>query len=414
MIKVFFKIGVLIFFILFLSSGQVVFAQLEEKLFTTDHQIDSLRKGQLSIEMDNLSFYKNNEYGSTVQKGYTLPGFWLQLKAVYYPLSNLKLEVGAHSTWFWGTTRYPAIAYKNSIPTLNGKDYYNIVHVLPYFRANLALSKNVSVVLGDTYGGANHRLIDPLYNPELNLSTDPEKGVQVLYKTKWLDLDLWVDWTSFIYNRDTIQESFVAGGSASIKLNSPETRFHVYLPVQGLAYHKGGELDVTDTNIETIMNGALGAGIKWNVNGRVINYINTEVFMAGYSIPKGRTSHFDHGRGYYSKVAFQMKDFNISTSYWSSNDFFSVFGNAFYSSISTKLDGMIYYKPKLLNLNIDYSRTLGKGFAFGVKAEVFYYLSGKMYSVKTGVFEPSAFGSNTNFSVGVYLRLNPSFLIKQY
>jgi hypothetical protein len=75
---------------------------------------------------------------------------------------------------------------------------------------------------------------------------------------------------------------------------------------------------------------------------------------------------------------------------------------------------MIYYKPKMLIFNVDYARTLGKGFAFGAKAEAYYYVSGKMYSVKTGSFEPSAFGSNTNFSVGVYLRMNPSFLIKQY
>jgi hypothetical protein len=413
-VRVFFKISVLIFFILFLLSGQVAYAQMEERLFTTDYQIDSLQKGQLSIEMDNLSFYKNNEYGSTIQKGYTLPGFWLQLKAVYYPLTNLKLEVGAHSTWFWGTTRYPAIAYKNSIPTLNGKDYYNIVHVLPYFRANLALSNNVSVVLGDIYGGANHRLIDPLFNPELNLSTDPEKGVQLLYKTKWLDFDMWLDWTSFIYNRDTIQESFVAGGSARIKFNSPESRFHVYLPVQGLAYHKGGELDITDTNIQTIMNGAFGAGLRWNVKGRVIEYVNAEAYMTGYVFPKGGTSYFDRGRGYYSKIAVQLKDFNINTSYWSSGNFFSVFGNAFYSTISTKLDDMIYYNPKMLNFNVDYSRVLGKGFAFGVKAEAYYYVSGKMYSLKTGAFEPSPFGKNANFSVGVYLRLNPSFLIKQF
>jgi len=76
---------------------------------------------------------------------------------------------------------------------------------------------------------------------------------------------------------------------------------------------------------------------------------------------------------------------------------------------------MLYKNPSMLHFNVDYTRTLGKGFVFGINAEAFYYLSGKMYSANApGVYQPSAFGSNTNFSTGVYLRINPSFLIKQY
>ena len=418
--RYFFNTFILPFVILFLSCGQIAYAQLADNLYASDYKIDTLNKGQLSVEVDNLSFYKNNEFVSTVQKGYTLPGFWLQLKAVYYPLSILKFEAGAHSTWFWGTTRYPAFAYKN-IPTVGGrtkvygKDYHNNVHVLPYFRANLALSDNINIILGDIYGGSNHRLIEPLYNPELNLSSDPEKGMQVLYKTKWLDLDFWIDWMSFIYNKDTIQESFVAGGSAEIRLNSPESRFHVYLPLQGLAHHKGGEIDITNEYVQTVMNGALGAVLRWNVNGRVINEVNAEFDIAGYLLPKGNFSQLKRGKGYYSKVAMQLRDFNICMSYWSCDNFVSLFGNTFYSSISTKIDNMLYYKPKMLHLNIDYTRILGKGFAFGVNAEAYYYLSGKMYSADApGIYLPSAFGRNSNFSAGVYLRINPSFLIKQY
>ena len=76
---------------------------------------------------------------------------------------------------------------------------------------------------------------------------------------------------------------------------------------------------------------------------------------------------------------------------------------------------MLYRKPKMLHFNVDYTRALGKGFAFGINAEAYYYLSGKMYSADAPeVYLPSAFGTNTNFSAGIYLRLNPSFLIKQY
>ena len=416
-----FKLCILCFVMPALFGWQSLYAQLADNLYTSDYHIDSLYKGRLSIEVDNLSFFKNNEYGSTVQKGYTLPGFWLQLKAVYKPLSNLRLEAGVHSIWFWGTTRYPAFAYKN-IAKWVGQDYAHNVHLLPYFRANLALSDNVSIILGDLYGGSNHRLIEPLYNPELNLSSDPEKGLQLLYRTKWLDFDSWIDWITYIYNLDTHQESFVAGGSARFKLNSPQSRWHVYFPVQGLAHHKGGEIDDTDTYVQTIMNGALGTGLKWNTNGRIIKHVNAEFDMVGYIFPaghsslfsSGQTSFFDRGRGYYSKIDMQLADFNISTSYWSCNNFVPIFGNPFYSSISVKEEGMLYRKPKMLSFGADYVRSLGKGFVFGINAEVYYYLSGKMYSAETRLDQPSPFGNNTNFSAGVYLRINPSFLIKQY
>ena len=406
-------ISVLCVIMLFISGMHIVYAQLSDKLFATDYRIDTLNKGKLSVEIDNMTFFKDNEYISTVQKGYTLPGFWLQAKAVYYPFTNLKVEGGAHSIWFWGTTRYPAFAYK-SIAQWSGQDYAHNVHILPYLRAHLSLSDKVSVVLGDIYGGANHRLIEPLYNQELNLSADPEKGVQFLYDSKRFKLDLWLDWVTYIYRLDTHQEAFLSGASARFLITPPESRLHFYIPIQSLTQHKGGEIVATMENIQTIMNGALGAGVRWNINGSIIKFADAEFDMAGFVFPKGSTTAFERGRGYYTKASMQLKDFNLSTFYWSGNNFISIMGNAFYNSISSKIDGMLYRDPKMLYCGADYVRSLGKGFTFGINAEAYYYLSGRMYSSLTGEYQSSSFGSNTNFSIGIYLRINPSFLIKQY
>ena len=400
--------------LLLVPCGQHLSAQLSEVLYTTDNKIDTLNKGRLSLEIDNLSFYDNNEFGTTVQKGYTLPGFWFQPKLVYYPLSSLKIEAGVHSVWFWGTMRYPAYAYKN-IPRGGGRDSSNIVHVLPYLRAHLALSDNVSIVLGSIYGGSNHRLIEPLYNPELNLTSDPEAGLQLLYRTKWLDLDLWIDWMTFIFEQDTHQEAFASGMSARFNANSPESRFHVYFPLQTLTQHNGGEINmIKDKPVQTVMNMAAGVGLKWNMNRRVLKYINAELDVAGYKRPKGEDFHLKEGRGYYAKLATQLKNFNIRASYWYCKDFVSMFGNPFYGAVSTKINNMYYDRPQMLYFGADYVRDLGKGFSFGINAEAYYYISGKMYSLETGLNQPSAFGNNTNYSMGVYMRINPSFLIKQY
>ena len=90
----------------------------------------------------------------------------------------------------------------------------------------MALSDHVNIVLGDIYGGANHNLIEPLYNPELNLTADPEAGLQLLYDSRRFDLDVWVNWESFIFREDTHQEAFTVGLSGRYKLNDPDARFH--------------------------------------------------------------------------------------------------------------------------------------------------------------------------------------------
>ena len=404
------KISVLFFILLIFSCRQNTYAQLTENLFTTDRNIYPHEKGVLSIDVDNLSFYKNNEFDSKIVKGYTLPGFWLHMKAVYNPLSNLRLELGAHSVWFFGATRYPAFAYKG-ISVWNGNDYSNNVHVLPFYRANLALSENVNVIIGNIYGGSNHRLIEPLYNPELNLTSDPETGLQLLYKTKWLDLDLWIDWMTFIYNLDTHQESFVSGASAQFNLNSPDSRFHAYLPVQGIVQHKGGEINVSTSNVQTIMNGAVGAGLVWNVNNYTIKNVNVEFDVLGYIFPKGNIFEKKHGKGYYLKTAVQIKDFTIKTSYWSNRGYMPIYGNIFYGAREVVTENVAYNNPSMFNFGADYALPLGKGFAFGINADMYYCLPVKAYRNNELFY---SYTDKMNYSMGVYLRVNPSFFIKRY
>jgi len=379
----------------------------------TDSRIDTLQKGRLSVEVDNLTFFRNNEYNSTAQEGYTLPGFWLQPKAVYYPLSSIKLEAGVHSIWFWKTSSYPAFAYRE-IPTWMGRENAQNVHVLPFLRVHLALSDRLDFILGNLYGGANHRLIEPLYNPELNLTSDPETGLQLIYHSKTFQFDLWLDWMTYIYRLSTHQEALITGGSARFNLNAPESRFHVYIPFQGLVHHKGGEINVTEENIQTIANGAVGAGIVWNREGHFVKSIKTEYALAGFYFPKGRTYQPESGFGNYVRAEVRFFDFNFTASYWRCRDFIPISGSIFYSSMSAKKPGMLYKNPSLCYWGLDYVRSFGKGFALGMKAEVYRYMSGKMYSSETRLFQSSNFGKNTNHALEVSFRMTPSFLIRKY
>lgn len=387
-------------------------AQISDHVFKSEHRIDPANKGGLFVELDNISFFKDNEYTGSIMKGYSLPGFWIQPKVVFYPLGNIKLELGAHMLRYWGAKKYPCFAYQD-IARWKGDQYQRGFHILPFFRAQIALSDHVNIVLGDIYGGANHNLIEPLYNPELNLTADPEAGLQLLYDSRRFDLDVWVNWESFIFNQDTHQEAFTVGMSARYKINDPEARFHFYIPVQGLAQHRGGEIDTIYTNsVQTLMNGSVGAGGIWNTGHPVFRSVNLEFDAAGYYQQAGNLWPYDNGSGFYVKASADIYDFRVKTSYWNCDRFISMFGSPFYGAASISKEGVTFDGQRMAYLGLEYSRSFGKGFSLGVDVDVFQHFSVDMFDPEIDAVVQS--GNATSFSAGVYLRINPSILIKRF
>ena len=385
-------------------------AQLVERVCRTDYKISPERKGELLLELDNISFFKDNEFAGTVIKGYSLPGLWIQPKFVYYPLKNIKLEGGVHMLWFSGAYRYPSVSYQD-IALWKGEQYQKGAHLLPFFRAQISM-KSVDLILGNIYGGSNHGLIAPLYNPELNLTCDPEAGLQLLYDSKAFDLDVWVNWQSFIFREDVHQEAFTVGISSRVKYNDPASRFHFYTPVQGLVQHRGGEIDtIFNNSVQTLMNGAIGVGGVWNTGHRIFKNLNVELDATGYYQQAGEIWPFDSGYGLYARASADIYDFRVKTSYWTCEDFISMFGSPFFGAASMIDEGVTFDRPQMIYLGVEYSRQLAKGFSIGVDVDVFHHLSGDMNDAD-GVKQPM--GSATSFTAGVYMRINPSFLIKKF
>lgn len=391
---------------------QAATAQISDRIYKSDHRIDPERKGELSVELDNISFFKDNEYTGKIMKGYSLPGLWLQPKAVFYPLGNIKLEAGVHMLRYWGANKYPSLAYQD-IANWKGDQYQRGFHVLPYFRAQIALSDHISFVLGDIYGGANHNLIEPLYNPELNLTADPEAGLQMLYDSRRFDLDVWVNWESFIFREDYHQEAFTVGLSGRYKVNDPESSFHFYVPIQGLVQHRGGEIDTIYSNsVQTLMNASIGVGGVWNVGNPVFRNVNLEFDFAGYYQQAGQIWPYDSGSGMYVRASADIYDFRVKASYWNSNKYISMFGSPFYGAVSTAYDGVTFEGQNMVYLGLEYSRSFGKGFSLGIDLDVYQHLPVNMY--EKGVEAISNAGRATSFSAGIYFRINPSFLIKRF
>ena len=91
---------------------------ISEMIYREDYRIDSSRYNQLRFSFRTLSFFENNEFNTGYVKGYTLPGFRMSPRLVYYAAENVKLETGAHLLSYWGAQRYPVAGYKD-IPEWN-------------------------------------------------------------------------------------------------------------------------------------------------------------------------------------------------------------------------------------------------------------------------------------------------------
>ena len=75
-----FRFKLISIFCIYLFFPCLLSAQTVPERYVTEYQIDSLKTKEFRLDIDNLFFFKNNEFSSSVMKGYTLPGAWINPK----------------------------------------------------------------------------------------------------------------------------------------------------------------------------------------------------------------------------------------------------------------------------------------------------------------------------------------------
>ncbi len=391
---------------------------VDSLLFTTPVQIAPEQKGEVRLEVDNLTFVRDNEYKGKLVKGYTLPGIWIEPSISFQPLKNLKVEAGFHLLHYWGANRYPSLNYTD-MATWKGNQTQKGFHCVPTFRAHMQLSPQVDVVLGTLYGRQNHRLSDPLYNDEHALSSDPEAGLQVLWHTRPFSLDAWINWESFIFRNDSHQESFTFGLSTRFRPSRRRARVQTYVPLQVLFQHRGGEInaEASDRAIKTWLNAAAGVGVDIPLRTRIPVRLNAEANLALYRQQAGNALPFDSGWGVQAKATAQVWRFSVSAGYWHCHDFISIFGNPLYGTLGIDDRQTTYTDPTTLTFTAEYAQPLGKGFAWGIRSSAFATLPADVLTPgqNSGLesMRPERSSTAVSLGVGIFLRIRPSFLLKK-
>lgn len=376
-------------------------AEVWDTLCIDRYRIDSTEVGALKAEVNALAFFQNDELSSRVAKGYTLPGAWLQPKLAYTPIRQIRIEAGAHLMLYDGANRYPNYAY-HDIVRWKGNQHTHGVHALPYLRAQ-ADFRHLTLVLGDIYGAQNHGLVLPLFNPEQNLSADPEMGFQLLLDRRHVHLDLWLNWQSYIFNLDSHQEAFTVGMNSTILWNRDRSRrLQWETPIQVILQHRGGELDTTDMGVQTVMNGAIGLRMRYrSVRQRVLNHLRAEANLLGSWQQHGTLWPYDTGLALHTAVQAQMlRGLDAEVGYvCAPRRFANLYGSPFFGTLSTRYPGETFTRMHTLYASLGYTYVFTPAYRLGARLDLFSYNSRQTSAM------PLAFG--------VYLRVCPSFLLNR-
>jgi hypothetical protein len=363
------KKSILVF--IFLFPG-LVSAQLNNSAFEQRMAVQQADSGKLFLGFNMLGFGKNNEYFDTTVDGYTLLGYQVNPYLSYHVSEKVRLDVGVFAQKDFGNNEYSEVK-----PTLSLK----------------VVNKNFSFIFGTLESSLNHRLIEPLYDFERVLKNRLENGIQILWIKDDLFLDVWADWQNMIYLNDTEQERFAAGLSFS-KSIVKENNFRLDVPVQLVADHRGGQVDVNSAPVITRLNAAVGI----TAEVRSLSFITAwgvKPYVVAYRSSYEQAS-FKDGHGVFINPYINTKiGLTVMGSYWKGDQFLTIQGGELYPSISENYPVRVDEVRELYMLRFLYDVKLADGLMLSVRAEPFY----------------DTFAESLEYSYGFYLNFSDRFFL---
>jgi hypothetical protein len=246
----------LILTVLFYSSeAQILNDSLEYRI-----RPDSVRTGELYLSIHNFNYLRNYEYFNKIQDGYTFFGAQLEPQLVYYAHPRLAVTAGVHLRKDFG-----------------GRGIYRSY---PLFSVKYQHG-NTILVNGVLEGNTHHRMLDPIYDFEKKITEPVEYGTQFIINGRNLFLDAFINWKKMIYKPSPVQEQILGGLSAELNLIK-NSNLSLSIPVQLTVFHQGGQIDVADDPLQTLVNSALGFKLKLPFSGWIKD-LRTENYLISFN-----------------------------------------------------------------------------------------------------------------------------------
>jgi len=350
-----------------------VLGQNNKSLTQTSQTKPEEDSSALFAEFDNVNFFRNNEYRNSFVEGYTLLGFHLNPQLTWHLSEKTKIRGGLHLLKYSGISDFSKTE--------------------PVFSIEQSLFDGLTLIMGSIYNNENHHFIDPLYHKEKRLIEPMETGLQFLLNKNFFRGDIWLNWQKFIFHKSPFQEEFEVGAYLSAGIINTEYS-KVYLPIQFLAKHQGGQIDNSAKPMQSIMNFAAGPMLDYRLQSSFFRNVQISAKYLDYrDISPNPQLRVSQGNAFYGSFNLKNKFLDLRLSYWYAKDFLPIAGNPLYSVVSA-INSTNYRKKELIICEIKYEKNYDPGiFSAGIE----FYLN-----PNTG---------HVDYSFGISLIVRPGFFI---
>jgi len=333
--------------------------------------------GNFYLALDNVNFFKNNEYKSDLATGYTLTGAWIRPKMVYYPDAKLRMEFGGN------------------VLKYNGRDQY--YHLLPWFNVQYQPTEKITLILGNLNSDQNHNLPEFLYDPERFLTAQPEAGLQGKYKSDRFTADLWIDWQQFIVKGDPFKERFAFGAVANWKIFEKDNT-SVTFPLAFYGLHQGGEIDTAPGLAKSFISITPGLSFKKQISDKIFKGWSLSTH---YSITTHEKDNlvFDESKGWGvdANATIETRFGGLTATYWHGHQYYTPQGGSLFQNMSKTGIKMIP-ENELIDLKYHYFHQIMANTYFGFVFDYYYDTINKKTMNSEGLYLIVNFGVLTKRS----------------
>jgi hypothetical protein len=300
-------------FLLLLTQG--MYAQEDEYTFLKmPTLIPDSTDNKFCARIYENTFFKNNEYFGDFVKGYTLTGYHLQSEVAYNPNSMLSLQL------MWNILKY------------HGYDNYSENKL--NFRIVFQPKQGFRIICGYLEGNVRHNLIEPIYNPERYYTNNVENGIQInLWRPRYSG-ELWLNWEKFILWDDPWQERLTVGHLSKFHIVK-QNNFCSNVLMNLLVSHRGGQIDNSTGQVQSLENAALGVDFHWMGNSPKKGYyrqLSIQAMVVQYhAIDETPDLPWLNGYGTYVKSHLILSNFGLILGHWFGYKFVNFRGDPLYT-----------------------------------------------------------------------------------
>ncbi len=310
-----------------------------------DLERDDTSEGLVSLSIENLNYFRNSEYKSRIDEGRSLFGYQLWPELIYQASTNVQVSFGMFLQQDFGSDEL----YKST----------------PTFSLQFG-KKGHMVRFGTLMGSMQHKLLEPIYDPERIIENRLENGFQYVLSKRKIDGEFWVDWQKMIYQNSPFREEFTTGLRIEPKLPTKNNNHQISLPISIVSFHKGGEIDTS--KMPTISNFNFDYGLRYVArNPNWFDSIDLQGHAIYYEDISTETENYIDGLGQYVSVAAYKNGFGVMLNYWDSHQYHNPMGDAIFRTVSMRNPEYIFDYRKLIMARLSWEKVIKENLHFLIR-----------------------------------------------